>query len=223
MTNSFEPQFEDGEANILVDFQIDFIDGTMAVNGASSLIEKIVMLTNAKPTIATQDSHPPNHLSFASNNNSTPGNVIKLNGVDQILWPDHCIQGTFGWQLEPRVSFLGSIDRVFFKGTDYDIDSYSGFYDNARLIDEKLVRKTTGLHEYLQTKDVKRLYIFGLATDYCVKFTVLDALKLGYIVYFVHDASAAVNLSENDGKNAITVMEEAGANIVSTKEVLEMQ
>ena len=214
---------EQHEANIVVDFQNDFIDGSLAVNGATDIIENVINLSKIRPTIATQDSHPISHKSFASNNDALPGEVIQLNGVNQVLWPDHCVQGTLGWQLEPRFAAKGNILHTFFKGTDYDVDSYSAFFDNSRLVNEKFIRKSTGLHEHLHSKNVKRLYIFGLATDYCVKYTVLDALTLGYKVYFVQDASAAINLNKGDGERAIAKMEELGANVVGTDEVIDMQ
>ncbi|MBQ0146841.1 MAG: bifunctional nicotinamidase/pyrazinamidase, partial [Flavobacteriaceae bacterium] len=123
--------------------------------------------------VATQDWHPANHKSFASQHEGkNPFDVIELNGLQQTLWPDHCIQGTPGANLHQDLN-TNRIEAIFRKGTNPEIDSYSGFFDNGR-------KKNTGLHGYLQDRKVDAVYVCGLAADYCVYYTAMDALSLGY-------------------------------------------
>ncbi len=159
---------------ILVDLQNDFVPGgTLAVAEG----DRIILLCNALQekfdlVVATQDWHPPDHASFAVNHpGKSPGDVIDLAGLRQILWPVHCVQNTPGAAFVPGLK-TDRIARVFKKGTDPLIDSYSGFFDNGH-------RKATGLGEYLKRAGVTDVYVCGLATDYCVKFTALDADRRG--------------------------------------------
>ena len=163
--------------------------------------------------IATQDWHPADHSSFASQHaDNNIGDVISLCGLDQVLWPNHCVQGTSGGDFAEQLNRPADI-RVFRKGTDSSIDSYSGFFDNGH-------RKSTGLEQYLDELDIKRVYVMGLATDYCVKFTVLDALKLGLETYLVEDGCRGVNLQPTDVVNAIEEMRQAGAQVVGSESIL---
>ncbi|MFU8804573.1 MAG: bifunctional nicotinamidase/pyrazinamidase [Bradymonadaceae bacterium] len=159
--------------------------------------------------VATQDWHPPNHGSFASNNpGAEPGEIRKLDGLDQIMWPDHCVQNTKGAEFVDGLR-TERIDEVFQKGTDPKVDSYSGFYDNAR-------RHATRLADYLRDNGVDEVYVVGVATDYCVKFTVLDALSEGFDVSVVVDATRGVNREEGDVDRAIEEMAAAGAKVVES-------
>jgi nicotinamidase/pyrazinamidase len=137
--------------------------------------------------VATQDWHPPTHKSFASNH---PGkavfDIIDLNGLPQVLWPDHCVQGTTGAEFSAAVDWKKT-EAIFRKGTNPEIDSYSGFYDNGHL-------KTTGLGAYLKGRGVTELFLAGLAADYCVYFTGKDALAEGFAVCLVEDATRAIHL-----------------------------
>src|SRR4030095_7090642 len=201
---------------ILVDIQNDFIPG-----GALPVPEgdQIVPLVNRlQPCfdliVATQDWHPANHGSFAANHpGRKPGELIDLNGLTQILWPTHCVQGTSGADFVRELQ-RDHWDRVFHKGTDPQTDSYSGFFDNGR-------RQSTGLGDYLRQKNVTDVYVTGLATDYCVKFTVLDALKLGFKTHLVEDACRGVNLHPEDVRNAMESMKAAGAKIIAANQILE--
>lgn len=202
-------------ALILVDIQNDFLpngalpvpSGDRVVPVANVLIERFKAADC--PVVATQDSHPADHLSFASQHaGRSVGDQIQLDGLDQILWPDHCVVGTPGSAFAPELN-IEAIDKVFEKGTDRVIDSYSGFYDNGH-------RKATGLGEWLKTKHVTAVTIVGLATDYCVRFTVLDALKLGFEVTVVPDGCRGVDLNDGDCNNAIAEMRNEGAQIVAT-------
>jgi nicotinamidase/pyrazinamidase len=201
---------------ILVDIQNDFIPG-----GALPVPEgdQIVPLVNRlQPCfdliVATQDWHPADHGSFATNHSGRkPGELIDLNGLPQILWPVHCVQRTPGADFAPGLR-RDQWDRVFVKGTDPQIDSYSGFFDNGQL-------QSTGLGDYLRQKGAQDVYVAGLATDYCVKFTVLDALKLGFKTHLIEDACRGVNLQPEDARDAIKSMKAAGAGIINASQVLE--
>lgn len=201
-------------ALICVDIQNDFCpggaleveDGLAAAEVANQLMDQFDLV------VATQDWHPANHKSFAAMHPwRRPGDVIELNGLEQILWPIHCVQGSFGAEFVRELR-TGAFEKVFVKGTDPEIDSYSGFFDNGH-------RKATGLGDYLKEKGVEEVYIVGLALDVCVKFTVLDALELGFKTYLVKDGSRGVNLKPDDSDRAVIEMKEKGAIIVTAAEV----
>jgi nicotinamidase/pyrazinamidase len=202
-------------ALILVDIQNDFMPG-----GALAVPEgdRVVPLANRliaafDLVVATQDWHPADHGSFATQHEGhSEGDVVDLDGLDQILWPDHCVQGTAGAEFVKDLE-IDAVDRVFRKGTDRTIDSYSGFFDNGH-------RKATGMGHFLAEADVDEVVVCGVATDYCVKFTVLDALDLGFGVTLARDACRGVNNQEGDADRAIDAMREAGAIISTTDELL---
>src|SRR5512147_565922 len=168
---------------ILVDLQNDFLPGgALAVPEGDKVIPVVNKLQPMFPlVVATQDWHPANHGSFATNH---PGRKvfeqIVLNGLPQTLWPVHCVQGTRGAELAAALN-RERIAKVFPKGTDPGIDSYSGLFDNGH-------RKSTGLGEWLKEQGVTHVYVCGLATDYCVKFTALDAAQMGFKTWLVEDA-----------------------------------
>ena len=204
------------KALILVDIQNDFLPGgALAVPDGDAVIPVVNKLLPAFPlVIATQDWHPANHGSFAT---SHPGKKmfeqIELNGLPQTLWPVHCVQGTRGAELAEALN-RNRIAKVFPKGTDVGVDSYSGFFDNGH-------RKSTGLGEWLKTQNVTEVFVCGLATDYCVKFTGLDAAQNGFKTYLIEDASRGVNLRPDDVKNAIEEMKRAGIAVVQSIDILE--
>lgn len=206
---------EQQKALILVDLQNDFCSGgALAVPKA---MEVIPLANQLQPlfqhVIATQDWHPENHMSFVTQHPGRQvGEQIQLAAQLQILWPVHCVQQSKGAAFHPELA-LQNIERVFQKGTDRFIDSYSGFYDNGHL-------RSTGLVEYLHEINVDTVYILGLATDYCVKYTVLDALAAGFKTYVIIDACRAVGLAPHDEKNALEEMREAGAICIQSKDLL---
>jgi nicotinamidase/pyrazinamidase len=195
------------KALLLVDIQNDFLPGgELAVLNGDEIIPIIQEIVHYPfdLIVATKDWHPSNHGSFANNHaNKKAGDHILLAGVDQILWPAHCIQGTWGSEFAPGWDTT-EIDKVIYKGTDPDIDSYSTFYDNSE-------RRSTGLETYLREKSVKELYIAGLATDYCVKYSVLDAIQLGFQPYVIVDACRGINVDSHDSHSALQLMQRAGA------------
>lgn len=197
------------EALILVDLQNDFLPGgALAVPEGNEVIPVANhLLPKFKLVVATQDCHPANHVSFASNHpGKEVGETVRLSGDEQLLWPDHCVSGTTGAKFPDQLN-QNEIDHLIYKGTDPSIDSYSGFYDNGH-------RKSTGLHEFLQQQQISRLAIMGLATDYCVKYTVLDALQAGYDVELLLEGCRGVNLNSGDVEQAIQVMQQAGAKVI---------
>ena len=198
-------------ALLVVDIQNDFCpggalevkNGDQVIPVANALMELFHLV------VATQDWHPANHLSFAANHPwRKPGQVIDLNGLEQILWPIHCVQGSYGAEFAPGLN-TEAFDRIFQKGTDPGIDSYSGFFDNGH-------RQSTGLGEYLKEQQVDAVYIVGLAADVCVKYTVLDALELGFTTYLVTDGTRGVNLNPGDTEAAMREMAERGANLITS-------
>jgi nicotinamidase/pyrazinamidase len=202
------------DALLIVDVQNDFLPGgNLAVPGGDQIIPVIHNLQKKFPlVVASRDWHPANHGSFASNHKGKAvGDVIHLNDLEQILWPDHCIQGSPGAELSPLLN-QNFIQRIVFKGTDPEVDSYSAFFDNGHKVQ-------TDLHQYLQKKGVKRLFITGLAADVCVYFTVKDALDLGYETFLVTDATKGVNIKENDTSKALNDMEKKGAALIKSDQI----
>ena len=197
-----------GHALILVDLQNDFLPGgALAVKDGDQVIPVVNrLMDDFEIIVATQDWHPRDHGSFAENH---PGKevyqVIDLNGLPQVLWPVHCVQGTPGAEFAPGLE-AERVTKVFRKGTDPAIDSYSGLYDNGH-------RKSTGLGEWLREQGVKRVTVCGLATDYCVKFTALDALAAGFDVTLHLPASRGVNLAPGDADKAVEEMRTKGVTI----------
>ena len=204
------------KALILVDIQNDFLPGgALAVPEGDLVIPIANRLQAVFPlVVATQDWHPENHGSFAANH---PGKKvfeqIVLNGLPQTLWPVHCVQGTSGAELAPALQ-RERIAKIFPKGTDAGIDSYSGFFDNGH-------RRSTGLGEWLKAKGVTEVFVCGLATDYCVKFTALDAAQTGFKTHFIQDASRGVNLQPDDVRHAIAEMNRAGIDTVQSADILK--
>lgn len=206
------------KALIIVDLQNDFVEGgALAVPGGRELVP----IANALQrhfdlVVATQDWHPEDHRSHVTNHpDREVGEIVEVAGLPQILWPRHCVQGTDG------ADFVSGLETdrwaaIFQKGTHPEIDSYSGFFDNAR-------RRETGLGDYLKERGVTEVYVMGLATDYCVKFTALDAVHLGFPTTLIVDACRAVNLQPGDESRALEEMRAAGVRFVTTEEILGRQ
>lgn len=191
---------------LLVDIQNDFLPGgALAVPGGDEIVPLVnTLLPQFDLIVATQDWHPPNHGSFAANHPGlAPFEQAELDGLPQTLWPVHCVQNTGGALFAPGLD-TRRIARVFPKGMNPNVDSYSGLFDNGR-------RAATGLSAWLKSKNVTRLSVCGLATDYCVKFTVLDALREGFHVTLLTTACRGVNLTPGDTDRAIAEMHTAGA------------
>lgn len=185
------------QALILVDIQHDFLPGgALAVPHGDEIIKVINRIQPAYDlVVATQDWHPVGHKSFASvHAGRSPYDVVDLDGLEQVLWPDHCIQGTAGAQLSDQLA-MHHVEAIFRKGTNPDIDSYSGFFDNGK-------RKNTGLAGYLRDRSVTRVAICGLAADYCVYYTAMDALQLGFDTEIIENAVRAIDADGYEIKKA---------------------
>jgi len=203
-------------ALILVDIQNDFVPGGALPVTKGGQIVPIVnrMQAHFDLVVATQDWHPANHGSFAATHpGKNPGDVIDLDGLKQTLWPIHCVQNTAGAAFVPALN-MKQVAEVFQKGTDPRIDSYSGFFDNGH-------RKKTDLGDFLKAHNVKQVFIAGLATDYCVKFTALDAVGLGFKTHLIEDACRGVNLRAGDVEKAVEEMRAVGVGIVKSVEILK--
>lgn len=199
---------------IIVDVQNDFVPGgALAVEDGDQVVPIINDLQKKfRHVVATQDFHPANHGSFAANHpGKNPGEFIELAGLTQILWPVHCVQGSVGADFHTDLD-LNHWLAIFQKGKNPEVDSYSGFFDNAR-------RGDTGLGNYLKSLGIEQVFVCGLALDYCVKFTALDARSLGFETFLISDATKAVNLKPDDGSKAIAEMEKAGIRILISKEL----
>ena len=196
-------------ALILVDIQNDFLPGGgLAVPRGDEILEFVNQLLPDYPqVVATQDWHPADHSSFASQHAGKQiGDTLLINGQTQMLWPDHCVQGTRGADFAAQLD-CSRINHVVRKGTDREIDSYSGFFDNAR-------RRETGLADYLQAQAIEEVHIVGLATDYCVKFTALDAIDLGFRTTLFQEGTRGVDLPPGDSTRALDAMSQAGVQVI---------
>jgi len=195
---------------VIIDVQNDFMPGgALAVSRGDEIVPIINKLQKQFDlVIATQDWHPENHSSFARNHTgANEFDVIELSGQEQVLWPAHCVQNTAGADFHPDLQ-TAAIEAIFRKGTDSKVDSYSGFYDNAHI-------KSTGLAGYLTEKGAKELYFCGLAADFCVFYSILDALKEGFSAYLIEDATRAIDASKLDeAKNEIL---EKGGKIINAE------
>jgi len=201
-------------ALIVVDLQNDFLPGgALAVPGGDEVIPLANELQRRFDVVlATQDWHPLDHGSFAANHpGKKPGDRIMLDGIEQILWPVHCVQNTNGAEFAPSFS-TKRIDHVFHKGIEPRIDSYSMFFDNAH-------RRSTGLADYLKDRAIKDIYLLGLALDYCVKYSALDARQLGLNTHVVLDGCRGIDLQPGDLDRAVDEMKQAGAAILQSGEL----
>jgi nicotinamidase/pyrazinamidase len=202
------------KALIIADIQNDFLPGgALSVPRGSEIIPLVNRLQ--KPfelVVATQDWHPASHGSFASNHSGKkPFEKVMLGGVEQILWPDHCVQGSAGAEFAVTFS-MDRIEAIFRKGTDPHIDSYSAFFDNAH-------KKSTGLGDYLKGKGIKQVYVSGLAAEYCVFYTILDALELGFETFLIQDGTRA--LDGKDFERALVSIKSRGGKVIESRELLK--
>lgn len=214
------------KALVLVDLQNDFCPGgPMAVKTGDEVIKvanKIqwAFLGDDALIVATQDYHPPAHRSFASNNEDAEVMSLgELNGVPQVMWPDHCVWGTKGAKLHDDLD-VTHLTAIFRKGMRVSVDSYSAFFDNKAIVDGKEVRYSTGMGDFLKGLGVTTTYIMGLATDYCVKFTALDSAALGFDTRLVLDGCRGVNLGPSDSDKAVAEMQEAGIRVVTSDNIM---
>jgi nicotinamidase/pyrazinamidase len=202
-------------ALIVVDIQNDFLPGgALAVpDGDATIAVANAVMPAFDVVVATQDWHPPGHHSFAVQHpGRRVGEVIAVSGVPQVLWPVHCVEETRGAAFAESLD-VGRFSEIFKKGTDPEVDSYSGFFDNGR-------RHATGLGEWLRARRVTHVSVLGLATDYCVKFTALDAVDLGFHTRLIADGCRAVELAPGDAARALAELQAAGVEVTDSAGVL---
>jgi nicotinamidase/pyrazinamidase len=205
----------DSDLLLVVDMQNDFCPGgALAVPGGDELLPLINRIGRRFAHVAlTQDWHPRDHRSFASQHaGRRPFETIALSYGAQTLWPDHCVQGSEGAAFHRDLD-LPHVELILRKGFAREIDSYSAFFENDR-------RTPTGLASYLRERGFRRLYLAGLATDYCVAYSALDAIRLGFAVIVLEDACRAIDL-EGSLVRAMTEMRRAGIVIGSTADALK--
>lgn len=199
------------KALLIVDLQNDFCqggslhvpDGDAVIPLANQLQEHFDWI------IATKDWHPKDHVSFAANHpGKQVGDQIVVDNILQVLWPIHCVQHSKGAEFHPDLD-TSKVKKIFHKGVEQGIDSYSAFFDNEHL-------RSTGLGDYLHQQGITDIYIIGLATDYCVKYSTLDSLHLGFNTYVIEDACRGVNLTAGDTELAFKEMRAAGAIIIKS-------
>jgi nicotinamidase/pyrazinamidase len=202
-------------ALIIVDVQNDFVaGGSLEVPKGEQIVPVVNELSKEFDlVVATQDWHPAEHKSFASNHeNRKPFEVITLGGLKQVLWPDHCLQGSRGADFHPQLQ-MDRVEAIFRKGMDPEIDSYSGFFDNGH-------KKATGLAGYLKDRKVDTVYVCGLAGDYCVFYTAKDAIQSGFNTVIIEDATRAID-NENFEKAKKEILS-AGGQVVFSDELFKM-
>lgn len=202
------------KALLLIDIQNDFLPcGALAVPEGDAILPLVNQLQGKFDlVVATQDWHPQNHKSFASQHAGREVfDVTVLQGLEQVLWPDHCVQGTQGAEFSEDLE-MNKVEAIFRKGMNPEIDSYSGFYDNGHL-------KSTGLADYLRGKGVTQVYLAGLAADYCVYFSAKDALAEGFEVYFIEDATRAI--SQEGFEKAMEDLRSKGAKTMQSSSILD--
>ncbi|MHA1339808.1 MAG: bifunctional nicotinamidase/pyrazinamidase [Promethearchaeota archaeon] len=213
-----EIEIKTNSALIVVDMQYDFLpggalevkEGDEIIEGINNLIKKFY--DNKSIVVLTQDWHPPDHKSFASQYpDKNPLDPIDTEGLGPVLWPDHCIQGTPGAEISDRINknlaFL-----IIRKGYNKEIDSYSAFYENDK-------KTKTGLAGFLKDKKIKDVYICGLALDFCCYYTAMDAKKEGFEVYFVKDLMKGIDVPEGNVENVLNEMEKAGIHIITSSSI----
>jgi nicotinamidase/pyrazinamidase len=206
------------DALIIVDMQNDFLPlGALPVNGGDDIISPINSLSekfhdNSNTIVMTQDWHPPGHLSFASSHNKEPFEPFESEGIGPVLWPDHCVQGSKGAEFHPDIEtrFANAIIR---KGYHPNVDSYSAFIEND-------MKTHTGLSGFLNTLGIKRLFVCGLALDYCVYYSAIDGRNLGFDVVMPIDLSKAIDSPPDHFSNALQKMMKENVQFVKSDNIV---
>jgi len=196
------------KALVVVDVQNDFVPGgALAVPKGDEVVPVInKLLPDYELVVATKDWHPKGHISFASRHpGSSVGDRVDVDSGSQRVWPDHCVQGTPGAEFAKGLT-TAKFAKVFEKGIDPNVDSYSALFDNDQC-------RATGLEDWLKKNKVEEVYIVGLATDYTVKYTALDCAKAGYKTYVIKEGCRAANFAAGDEERALKEMQTAGVTV----------
>lgn len=201
-------------ALLIIDVQNDFCPGgSLAVPEGDSIIPVINRISSRFGTVvATRDWHPKGHISFASSHSGySPGRSIEYNGIEQVLWPEHCVAGTDGAAFHPQLD-RRSVSLILHKGRSRELDSYSAFFENDK-------KTATGLESYLKGVGIRTLVLTGLAEDYCVYFSAIDGVRTGFSVYILEDATRGVDIPDGNLGKAIDDMKQAGITFLSSSEL----
>lgn len=198
-------------ALLVIDVQNDFCPGgRLPVKEGDSVVPVINRISKVFPgVVATQDWHPPDHVSFASSHrNKKPFDRVTVHGIEQFLWPEHCVIGTKGADFHPDLD-TDRFRLILRKGTNSRLDSYSAFFENDR-------KTSTGLIFYLKGLGIERVYLCGLAADVCVYYSAMDAIRAGFDTCFISDATRGVNVPEGNVEKTMHDMEQAGVEIINS-------
>ena len=204
----------DEKALLIVDLQNDFCPGgSLAVPGGDTVVPVINNIINRFSTVvATQDWHPPGHVSFSSSHEGkSPLDTVSAGGVEQTLWPDHCVRETEGARLHPGLD-TRNVGLILRKGAGADMDSYSAFFENDRAT-------STGLSFYFKGLGIRTVYVCGLALDVCVYYTVMDGLGLGFSMVLVEDGCRGVDVPEGSVVTRMKAMRDGGALIQTSRDL----
>jgi len=207
-------EISDDDALIIVDLQPDFMPGgNLPVDGGNEIIDDINdLIPLFKTVVGTQDWHPKGHKSFASaHDGKQPYDLFEAPGLGPVLWPDHCIQGSFSADFHPNLS-VDEITLILRKGIHHNIDSYSVFLENDK-------ETETGLSGYLKSRGVKRVFMCGLALDYCVFYSAMDGINFGFEVFVISDLTRAVDSPPGHLERALSTMKEIGVKFIEKKAI----
>lgn len=201
------------KALLIIDVQNDFCPGgAMAVPDGDKIISIINNISQKfYKVVATQDWHPITHISFAKNHHKKIFDTITIGDINQVLWPDHCVQGTKGAELHHSLN-LNNVDLILRKGNNPLIDSYSAFLENDKV-------NQTGLHYYLKGMNITDLYICGLATDYCVYNSAVDAINFGFYSHVVLDATKGIDFPAGNLEKCINDMKKKRIEVISHEQL----
>lgn len=205
---------KDKNAILIIDVQNDFCPaGALAVNEGDKVVPVINSILNKfYKIIATQDWHPNEHISFASNHKGrNVYDVIEIDGIQQVLWPIHCVAGTYGADFHKGLN-ISNFHLILRKGTNARIDSYSAFRENDK-------KTLTGLSGYLKALNIEQVFVVGLATDYCVYYSAMDAVRYGFETYVIIDACRGVDVPKNNIQSAICSMESNSIKIIDSSDL----
>ncbi len=205
---------EERNALLIIDVQNDFCpggklavkDGDRVVPGINQIMRKFYKV------IATQDWHPENHVSFANNHAGTKAyDVIDVDGMSQVLWPVHCVAGTKGAEFHPELN-MSNFHLILRKGTDPNIDSYSAFVENDK-------NTITGLEGFLKGLDIEQVYVCGLATDYCVFYSAMDARMSGFETFVIIDTCRGIDEPRGNLEKALSIMKDKKIKIINSNQL----
>lgn len=200
---------------LIIDVQNDFCPGgALPVPGGDEIVPVInSLMERFTHVVATQDWHPPGHVSFASSHGGKdPFDTVLVNGIEQVLWPDHCVQGSSGAALHPELDQRG-LHLILRKGTERNLDSYSAFFENDR-------KTLTGLASYLREVGMSAVWLCGLAADVCVFYSAMDAVRLGFHTTVIEDGVRGVDVPAGNVERTRCSMEEAGIRFTQSDNII---